>query len=69
MLLEFVDCDTIDGKSICEKIFQPLRRLNLQPELCRAQTYDGDGDMYMAGILSGCSAYFLKEVPQAIGST
>ena len=62
-LLAFIDCESVTGERICESIVDTLRRDNLQPELCRAQTYDGAGNM--AGRVSGCAARFLKIVPQA----
>ena len=44
-------------------ILQFLSHVNIQPELCRAQTYDGAGNM--AGHLNGCSAHFKKDYPKA----
>ena len=40
-----------------------LSFLNLSPELCRAQTYDGASNM--AGHLNGCSALFKAKFPRA----
>ena len=40
-----------------------LNNVNLSSSLCRAQTYDGAGNM--AGHLNGCSALFRKKVPKA----
>ena len=37
-LLAFIDCESVTGERICESIVDTLRRVNLQPELCRAQT-------------------------------
>ena len=37
--------------------------MNLQPELCRAQTYDGAGNM--AGHRNGCAAHFKRDYPRA----
>ena len=63
-LIEFIDCESVSGESICENIIQALRKFNLQPELCRAQTYDGAGSM--AGRLNGCAARFQREIPEAV---
>ena len=63
-LIEFIDCESVSGESICENIIQALRKFNLQPELCRAQTYDGAGSM--AGRLNRCAARFQREIPEAV---
>lgn len=62
-LLEFVDCESVTGENICAVILKVIRSHGLQPNLCRAQMYDGAGNM--AGQLRGCASRFLKEVPQA----
>ena len=51
------------GKVSVKKIVDTLKAVNLQPELCRAQTYDGAGNM--AGRINGCAAHFAKLFPQA----
>ena len=63
-MLAFIDCESVTGHSVCEKIIDDtIRGVNLQPELCRAQTYDGAGNM--AGRINVCAAHFLKLIPQA----
>ena len=54
-LLAFIDCESVTGERICESIVDTLRRVNLLPELCRAQTYDGAGNM--AGSQWVCSPF------------
>ena len=49
---------------VFENIIQSLRGLNLQPKLCRAQTYDGADNM--AGQLRGCADHFQGEIPEAV---
>lgn len=60
-MLAFIE--SVTGKRIGERIVDTLREVNLQPELSRAQTYDGAGNR--AGRISGCAVHFLKIVPQA----
>ena len=59
-LLEFVECESVTGENICAVILKVIRSHGLQPNLCRAQMYDGAGNM--AGQLRGCAyaqcAYF-----------
>jgi hypothetical protein len=43
--VQFVECESITGADICTKILQFLREQSLPPSLCRAQTYDGAGNM------------------------
>ena len=62
-LVEFVECESITGSLICDKIISFLNNVNLSPSLCRAQTYDRAGNM--AGHLEGCSVLFRKKVPKA----
>lgn len=62
-LLEFIECESCTGQQICEHIVTCLRNLGLNPELCRAQTYDGAGNM--AGVRNGCAAEFMKTSPRA----
>lgn len=40
-----------------------MKKVDIELSLCRAQTYDGAGNM--AGRIKGCSAHFLKIVPEA----
>ena len=60
-LLEFVFYEAVTGLAICEKLVVCLTWLGLDPKLCRAQTYDGAGNM--AGKTNGCAVHF-----QAINS-
>jgi len=62
-LLEFIECDSTTGSAICDNIIGFLKKFNISPELCRAQTYDGAGNM--AGHLNGCSALFKRKFPRA----
>ena len=62
-LVEFIECEAITGSAICDEIIHFLISNNLSPELCRAQTYDGAGNM--AGHLNGCSALFKRKYPKA----
>ena len=41
-LLEFGQCDDIKGASITEFIINVLSNAGLNPQMCRAQTYDGN---------------------------
>ena len=54
-LLAFVDCESVTGEKICENVVDTFKQVNLQPELCQAQTYDGAGNM--AGRVSGCCTF------------
>ena len=63
-LVSFFDCESTTGESICEKVFEVLKRINASPTMCRAQTYDGAGNM--AGRMNGCAAHFMRQVPEAI---
>ena len=53
----------VTGAAICQKLIGCLEGLNLNPDMCRAQTYDRAGNM--AGEINGCAANFKKEHPQA----
>ena len=44
-LLEFVQCDDIKGASVAEFIINALNNTGLNPQMCRAQTYDGASNM------------------------
>ena len=59
-LTEFIKCPVV---TVCQKIIGCLQGLTLDPAQCRAQTYDGAGNM--AGVINGCAANFMKIVPQA----
>ena len=63
-LVEFIPCESITGEAIHAKIKESLHQLALDQADCRAQGYDGAGNM--AGRLKGCAARFTQEVPRAI---
>ena len=48
----------VTGAAICEKLLACLEGLNLNPDMCRAQTYDGAGNM--AGEINDCAANFKR---------
>uniref|UniRef100_A0A3Q2QG90 TTF-type domain-containing protein n=1 Tax=Fundulus heteroclitus TaxID=8078 RepID=A0A3Q2QG90_FUNHE len=58
-LIDFVGCDSITGEAVCTNLLTSLRKVGLDPKLCRAQGYDG------AGRVDGCAANFCKESPRA----
>ena len=62
-LVEFIKCEKVTGSAICTEIVSAVHRLHLDVKKCRAQTYDGAGNM--SGHLNGCAANFLKENPNA----
>ncbi|XP_035989381.1 zinc finger MYM-type protein 1-like isoform X2 [Fundulus heteroclitus] len=62
-LIDFVGCDSITGEAICKNLLTSLKKVDLDPKLCRAQGYDGAGNM--AGRVNGCAANFCKESPRA----
>ena len=63
-LVQFVACESITGKEICVNLVNLLQRVGLDPQCCRAQTYDGAGSM--SGRLNGCQAKFREIVPKAL---
>ena len=63
-LVEFVACTSVKGEDLCMHILSTLQRLGLDPNTCRAQTYDGAG--CMSGYLNGCQAKFREQVPRAL---
>ena len=58
-LLEFVQCDDIKGASVAEFIINALNNTGLNPQMCRAQTYDGASNM--TGKEKGAVAKFCSE--------
>ena len=58
-LLEFVQCDGIKGVSIAEFIIGTFNNAALNLQMCRAQTYDGAGNM--AGEEKGAAAEFCSK--------
>ena len=62
-ILAYVDCESTTGESICNAIVQCLKDCGLDPLMCRAQTYDGAGNM--RGRLKGCRTLFLNYAPKA----
>ena len=55
-LVEYIECETCTGVAICNQIVQAVANLGLDPEMCRAQTYDGAGNI--AGSQNGCAKHF-----------
>ena len=53
-----------DWEDLCREITSTLRKLGLDPKLCRAQTYDGAGAMSVH--INGCQVKFREEVPRAL---
>ena len=49
--------------AVCHKIIGCLQGLMLNPAQCRADTYDGAGNM--TDIINGCAANVMKVAPQA----
>ncbi|XP_078585777.1 52 kDa repressor of the inhibitor of the protein kinase-like [Branchiostoma floridae x Branchiostoma japonicum] len=62
-LLLFAQCDNITGRALCDSIVQDLNMLNLDPANCRAQCFDGAGNM--AGVVNGCAANFQRVAARA----
>ena len=44
-LLEFLPCEDIKGKSICDYLVKAIQYSDLYPKMCRSQTFDGAGNM------------------------
>ena len=63
-LVEYIECESCTGVAICNHIVQALINLELDPKMCRAQTYDGAGNM--AGCQNGCAKQFQKVSPRAL---
>ena len=63
-LIEYFECESCTGKCISEKIIATLLKLELDPKLCRAQTYDGAGNM--AGRQNGCAKKIQEVSPRAL---
>ena len=62
-LTEFIECPVVTGKAVCQKIIGCLQGLTLDPAQCRAETYDGAGNM--TGVINGCAANFMNIMPEA----
>jgi hypothetical protein len=62
-LVEYIKCDSCTGEKLAQTVISKLRQLQLDPMLCRAQTYDSAGNM--AGCKNGCAALFQKVNSQA----
>ena len=58
-LLELVQCDDGKGASIAKFIINALNNAGLNPQMCRAHTYDGASNM--AGKEEGAAAKFCSE--------
>ncbi|XP_078679498.1 52 kDa repressor of the inhibitor of the protein kinase-like [Branchiostoma floridae x Branchiostoma belcheri] len=57
-LLLFAACEEITGRALCDTIVGELRKVSLDPANCRAQCFDGAGNM--AGVRNGCAANFKR---------
>ena len=55
-LLEYVQCESITGVAIADKLLETVKSANLDPKYCRSQTYDGAGNM--AGAVKGAAKMF-----------
>ena len=62
-LISFVECKSVTGSAICNKILSELKGVGLDPKNCRVQAYDGTGSM--SGRLNGCQAKLAEVVPEA----
>ena len=62
-LYEYVDCKSITGESVCCESVSILESAQLSVSDCRAQTYDGAGNM--AGQQRGCAVHFQRLAPKA----
>ena len=58
-LLQFNKCDSVTGDAISSQIIDSLNTLGLDPSHCRAQTYDGAGNM--AGSKNGAAKKFQEK--------
>ena len=63
-LVEIVACSSLKGEDLSGHLFATLQKSGLNPNSCRAQTYDGAG--CMSGHLNGCQAKFREKVPRAL---
>ena len=62
-LYEYIDCKSITGEKVCREIVSILESAQLSVSDCRAQTYDGAGNM--AGQQRGCAIRFQRLAPKA----
>ena len=62
-LLFFAECEEITGRALCDTIISGLSVAGLDPANCRAQCFDGAGNM--AGVRNGCAANFKKTATRA----
>lgn len=63
-LIEYVDMDSITGKSVSDAIISCLERHNMSIMDCRAQTYDGAANM--SGKFNGAQALITNMQPLAV---
>ena len=63
-LLEFVSCEEITGKDLCDKLIKSQQSCGLDIRFCRSMTMDGAGNM--AGKQAGCAARFTEQSPKAV---
>ena len=62
-LIAFTECEGIRGEDLFRSLVDVLSSAGLNLQLCRAQAYDGAGNM--AGRMRGCQALFLDAYPLA----
>ena len=63
-LVEYIELDTCTGAAISSAIVKALTNMGLDPQMCRAQTYDGAGNM--AGRQNGCAKNFQQVSPRVL---
>ena len=56
---KYVDCKSITGESVCREIVSTLESTQLSVSDCRAQTYDGAGNMAGSGACSQSTKFSL----------
>lgn len=62
-LLSYAQCKSISSEDIYQKLVEVFTSADLDLQLCRAQAYDGAGNM--AGHMKGCQALFHNAYPLA----
>ena len=63
--LGFIVCNEgLSGQAIATKILQAIKELDLDPNLCRGQGYDGAGNM--SGKCNGASSIIKRQYPKAL---
>ena len=62
-LFTYVQCDSTTGESIADEIISEISKAELDPLMCRSQTYDGTGNM--AGCQKGAAEKFKEKTGNA----